>query len=73
MQKTLLLLLLLFLSSYVLNAQQAYYNDVNLNLTGLALRDELATKTINMHTNFLSYANVWEACRATDVNPTYPC
>ena len=69
MKKNYPILLLLFLSSYVLNAQQAYYNDVNLNLTGLALRDELATKTINMHTNFLSYANVWEACRATDEDP----
>lgn len=50
-------------------AQQAYYSDVNLTLTGLNLKDELAVKTINMHTNFLSYANVWEACKATDLDP----
>ena len=25
--------------------QQAYYNDVNLNLTGVTLKEELATKT----------------------------
>ena len=49
-------------------AQQAYYSDVNLTLTGLNLKDELAVKTINMHTNFLSYANVWEACKTTDLD-----
>ena len=32
-------------------AQETYYNDVNLNLTGVALKDALATKIINTHTN----------------------
>jgi len=32
-------------------AQQAYYNDVDLTLTGVALKQELATKIISTHTN----------------------
>ncbi|MCB0447456.1 MAG: endonuclease, partial [Gelidibacter sp.] len=51
-------------------AQQAYYNDVNLNLTGLNLKNELATKTINMHVNFLSYSDVFEADKVTDSDPS---
>ncbi|MEO9569559.1 MAG: endonuclease [Polaribacter sp.] len=50
-------------------AQQNYYNDVNLNLTGIDLKDALATKIINTHTRFLTYDQVWYASKATDVNP----
>ncbi|SNR15728.1 endonuclease [Tenacibaculum jejuense] len=51
-------------------AQQSYYNDVDLNLTGTSLRDALAVKIINTHTNALDYTpGIWEASRATDVNP----
>lgn len=46
-----------------------YYNDVNLNLTGTALKNELATKIINTHTNNLSYSEIWDASKITDVNP----
>lgn len=46
-----------------------YYNDVNLTLTGVALKNELATKIINTHTNSLSYSNIWDASKITDVNP----
>ncbi|MFK8060886.1 MAG: endonuclease [Polaribacter sp.] len=49
--------------------QQAYYNDVNLNLTGVTLKEELATKIISTHTQFLFYNQVWDASKATDVNP----
>lgn len=48
-------------------AQQAYYNDVDLTLTGLALKEELATKIISTHSNTLSYG--WGSVQATDVNP----
>jgi len=60
---------LFIFSICVLNAQQSYYNDVDLTKTGTALKDELATKIISTHTNFLSYSNIWEASKATDVNP----
>jgi len=64
-----LLFLLVALYSFVLVAQQSYYNDVNLNLTGISLRDALATKIINTHTNNLSYSSIWDASMITDVNP----
>lgn len=67
--KKIALSLLLSLFTFVLIAQQSYYNDVNLNLTGISLRDALATKIINTHTNELTYSNIWDACQATDVNP----
>ncbi|MFY7670932.1 endonuclease [Tenacibaculum sp. MEBiC06402] len=65
-----LLLLFLGLNVLLINAQQSYYNDVDLTKSGLELKQELATKIINTHGNFLDYTpDVWEACKATDVNP----
>ncbi len=68
MKKQILFLLLSFYSLFLV-AQQSYYDDVNLNLTGLSLRSELATKIINTHTNILTYSNIWDASMMTDVNP----
>jgi endonuclease I/chitodextrinase len=67
-------LLFLFISLYsiVLIGQQAYYNDVNLNLTGISLRDALAAKIISTHTNNLFYSDIWDASMITDVNPVNP-
>ncbi|MBW1295723.1 endonuclease [Aquimarina litoralis] len=61
-------LLLLFLIGFLSSqAQQTYYDDVDLTLTGVALKAELATKITNTHTNFLSYTpGIWEASRITD-------
>ncbi|WP_299836626.1 endonuclease [uncultured Tenacibaculum sp.] len=68
-----LLLLILFVNTYFGFTQQSYYNDVDLTKSGIALRDELATKIIATHTNFISYTpGVWEASRKTDVNPNNP-
>ncbi|MFY0604620.1 MAG: endonuclease [Flavobacteriaceae bacterium] len=68
MKKLTPLLMLLF--SITAFAQiPTYYNDVNLTLSGLALKAELATKIINTHTNSLSYSNIWDASKVTDVNP----
>ena len=64
-----LLLLVLFITTSFSFAQQAYYSDVTLTLSGTALRDELATKIISTHTNFLSYSNVWDASKITDLDP----
>lgn len=69
MKKTTLLTLLILhvINSY---AQEAYYDDVDLTKTGLALKSELATKIIDTHTNFLTYTpDVWEASRITDLDP----
>ena len=50
-------------------SQQNYYSDVNLNLTGVDLKDALATKIISTHTKFLAYSEIWDASKITDVNP----
>ena len=65
------LLLLLLLTSFTATfAQEAYYQDVDLTLTGTQLKAALATKITNTHTNMLTYTpGVWEACKATDENP----
>ncbi|MCG1036975.1 endonuclease [Polaribacter sargassicola] len=65
-----LLFLSLFLTTIISFAQEQYYNGVDLTKEGLALKEELATKTINAHINFLSYTpGVWEALKVTDLNP----
>ncbi len=64
-----LLFIALFFTAFA-TAQQTYYNDVNLTLTGIPLRDALATKVINTHTKVNSYTpGVWEADRIVDLDP----
>ena len=61
MWKKILLILLSGWMTASLTAQVPdYYNDVNLNLTGNDLRDELATKIINTHTHNPSYNDLWD-------------
>ena len=68
MKKKILLISLLL--TFTANAQEAYYNDVDLTAEGIALKENLATKTINAHTNLLVYTpGVWEALKVTDLNP----
>ncbi len=67
--KKIILLSLLFLPFLLIAQIPSYYNDVNLNLTGTTLKDELATKIINTHTLFLSYSQVWDASKVTDLDP----
>lgn len=57
----------LFITSLCFS-QQAYYNSIDFNQTGLDLKNDLATLIISTHTNTLSYD--WEATQATDVNPS---
>ena len=62
-----LLFSILTLTSLISFCQEAYYSDVNLQLSGTDLKDALATKIISTHTNLLSYTpGVWEASKATD-------
>jgi endonuclease I/chitodextrinase len=52
-------------------SQQSYYNDVDLNLTSLTLKNALAEKITTSHTNILFYSpDVWEASKITDANVT---
>jgi len=64
--------ILFFFCLSIIYGQENYYNDVNLNLTGITLKEELATKIISTHTQFLFYDQVWDASKATDVNPENP-
>ena len=73
MKKTLLLAYTMF--SFTFFAQQSYYNDVDLTLSGLQLKEALAIKTIAAHTRFLEYTSsgpdVWDATIATDDNVNF--
>ncbi|MEL6558464.1 MAG: endonuclease [Bacteroidota bacterium] len=65
------LLIILFFTSSLLVAQiPDYYNDVNLNLTGQSLKNELANKVTSTHTTFISYTpGVWDALKQADLVP----
>ena len=40
-----------------------------MNVTGLTLKEELATKITATHSQFLFYEQIWEASKITDLNP----
>lgn len=68
MKRLLAFWIFLSIVSYTFS-QQSYYSDVNLKLTGISLKDALATKIITTHSQFLSYSQIWEASKVTDINP----
>lgn len=68
--KRLLLFVTLLWSIVALSQIPTYYNDVNLTLTGSALKDALSAKIINTHTTNISYTpGVWDALKLTDLDP----
>jgi endonuclease I len=73
MKKHFTLLLLSFVSLVLAQAGSPatpYYSGVNWSLTGMNLKSALSLKITNTHTNFLTYAQDWNATQATDLNPT---
>ena len=69
--KNLLPFLLLTLSISVFSQVPSYYNDVNLNQSGTALKDALASKIISTHAVNLSYSpGVWNALKQSDLDAT---
>ncbi|WP_206677695.1 endonuclease [Winogradskyella eckloniae] len=65
-------LLLLFFAIPLIGIAQipSYYNDVDLTLSGLSLKDELAVKVISTHSSYLTYTpGVWDALKQTDLDP----
>ena len=63
--------LLLLVVNHTYAQIPTYYNDVDLTLTGTALKNALTTKITTTHTNFLSYTpGVWEALMVTDEDPS---
>ncbi len=69
MKKTVYISLLISLFSIVAFSQQAYYNDVDLTLSGMALKDALALKITNTHTHTLNYSDAREALKIVDLVP----
>ena len=73
MMKKKLLYLFILISIISYSQIPSYYNDVNLNLSGQALKDELAVKVISTHTTNLSYTpGIWDALKQTDLDPNDP-
>ncbi len=46
-----------------------YYNGFNWNQTGMNLKNALASKITSTHTRSLSYSDVWDALKVTDLDP----
>lgn len=69
--KKVITLLLISVSAFAQNGAPAtpYYNGFNWNQTGIALKNALATKITNTHTNQLSYSEVWSALKIVDIDP----
>ena len=51
-------------------AQQAYYNSIDLSKRGTALKQDLTKLIKDTHTRTLSYKQVWDALKKTDLDPT---
>jgi endonuclease I len=68
MKKLLYTYIALFCSALTFAQIPAYYNDVDLTLTGMALKGELATKITNTH-NYITYSQVWDVLKVSDLNP----
>ncbi len=60
----------LLLSLHFVAQVPSYYNNVNLTLTGMALKAELAQKITNTHTNQLMYSDLWTVLQQTDEDPS---
>lgn len=70
MKKSILTIALIAITFTSIAQVPDYYNDVNIELSGQNLLNELATKITNTHTNFLSYSpETWEVLQNSDVNP----
>jgi len=65
----LLLKTLLLFTVAVSFGQQSYYNDVNIDLTGISLKNALTTKITSTHTKTLSYDDAREALKIVDLVP----
>lgn len=65
-----LFLISLLVNSILFAQIPAYYSNVNLTLTGMALKAELSQKITNTHTTLLQYGDVWSTLQQTDLDPT---
>lgn len=70
MKKTLYTLVTFLVTTISFAQVPAYYNDVDLTLTGMDLKNALATKITNTHTNQITYTQVWSVLQSSDLDPT---
>lgn len=70
MIKTFYTVFAIFLATVSFAQVPSYYSDVNLTLTGINLKNALTTKITNTHTNQISYTQVWNVLKVSDVDPT---
>ncbi|MGY3795655.1 endonuclease [Aquimarina sp. 433] len=69
--KKILLMLVMVYTVASFGQIPSYYNDVNLSLSGQALKNELASKVTNTQTTILSYTpGVWDVLKQTDLDPS---
>lgn len=68
MKKTIFSALLFSWCGFLL-AQQPYYSGIDMNLTGQPLKNQLAELITTTHTKNLSYNQVWNAIKITDLDP----
>ncbi len=68
--KKILFLISLLINGVLFAQIPAYYSNVNLTLTGMALKAELAQKITNTHTTLLQYGDIWSTLQQTDLDPT---
>jgi endonuclease I len=66
--------LLSLISISLINGQNGapaapYYNGFNWSQTGMTLKSALTTKITSTHTKDLTYSQVWEALKITDLDP----
>ncbi len=65
-----ILLILLVISGFCYAQIPTYYNNVNINLSGQSLKEELSAKVTTTHTRFLSYTpDVWNVLKLADLDP----
>ncbi|MGV6860158.1 MAG: endonuclease [Putridiphycobacter sp.] len=69
MKKLLTLFSFAVLSNIAFCQIPSYYDNVNLSLTGMALKDELANKITTSHTNPTTYTQVWSVLQQADLDP----
>jgi len=69
MKKIISSILFLLLTVASVAQQQPYYNGIDFNLNGQPLKSALTSKIIDTHTNTLSYSEIWEAIKNTDIDP----
>jgi endonuclease I len=70
MKKLFTLLIVITTINFGFSQIPSYYNNVDLTLTGMALKDELANKITVTHTNPTTYTQVWTVLKQSDLDPS---